>query len=336
MIEAHFENIKNILIKHISEATTSIEVAVAWFTHREIFKEILTALDRNVSVEILLSDSIINRGEYGLDFSLFLNKGGKLKFANSVKTFMHNKFCVIDEKLLITGSYNWTYAAEKYNSENIVVTDEPKVCDSFHAHFTNNWEKEECIEIFKHLKLSECADTVFAREYNDLKAEYEEMKANEVLAESIVDDLINRHNNTLVTRLANITEKNNRQNPRLKMNVGMRCRVNGVENRVLHIINKGQKLPFTNIVDCQTVNDNQTAITCEVLYGNSEVADENESLLTIELCNLPPLPAGKAKFKTKATIDTNGYMHVEFVCINTGVAKEAVYINPELIEYSTK
>ena len=334
MIEAYFENIKNILANNISEATMSIEVAVAWFTHRELFKEILSALDRKVSVEILLSDSIINRGEHGLDFSLFLNKGGKLKFANSVKSFMHNKFCVIDEKLLITGSYNWTYAAEKYNSENIVVTDDTNVCNSFNTHFITNWEKEQEIETFEHLLISECTDSIFAREYDDLKAEYEEMKENEILDATVVNALINRRNNTLVTRLANVTERNNRQNPTLKMNVGMRCRIDGVDNRVLHIINKGQKLPYTNSVECQTLNDNQTEITCDVLYGNSEDADENKSLLKILLCNVPPLPAGEAKFKAKATIDTNGYMHVEFVCINTGIAKEAVYINPEMIDYS--
>lgn len=313
MIEAHFENIKNILANNISGATKSVEVAVAWFTHRELFREILSALDRNVSVEILLSDSIINRGEHGLDFSLFLNKGGKLKFANSVKSFMHNKFCVIDEKLLITGSYNWTYAAEKYNSENIVVTDDTNVCNSFHTHFANNWEKEQEVETFEHLIISECTDSVFAREFNDLKAEYEEMKANKILEASVVDDLINRNDNTLITRLASVAERNNRQNPILKMNVGMRCRINGVDNKVLHIIEKGQKLPFTNIVDTVTCIDNQSSAECDVLYGNNENADENDSLRKIKLENLPPLPAGEVKFKTKVTIDTNGYMHVEYV-----------------------
>lgn len=333
MIEAHFENIKNILANNISKATKDIEVAVAWFTHRDLFSEILSALDRNVSVEVLLSDSIINRGEHGLDFSLFLNKGGKLKFANSVKSFMHNKFCVIDEKLLITGSYNWTYAAEKYNSENIVVTDDINVCNSFHTHFITNWEKEQEVDTFEHIILSECTDVVFAREFNDLKAEYEEMKANEIIEASVVDDLVNRHNNTLITRLANVTERNNRQNPTLKLNVGMRCRINGVDNKVLHIIEKAQKLPFTNIVDTCTICDNQSRILCDIVYGNNEDADENETLLKIELGNLPPLPAGKVQFKTKVTIDTNGYMHVEFLCVNTGISKEAVYLNPKLIEY---
>ena len=333
MIEAHFENIKNILANNISNATKNIEVAVAWFTHRELFKEILSALDRKVSVEIFLSDSIINKGEHGLNFSLFLNKGGKLKFANSVKSFMHNKFCVIDEKLLITGSYNWTYAAEKYNSENIVVTDDTNVCNSFHTHFITNWEKEQDVETFEHLIISECTDSVFTREFDELKAEYEEMKANNIIEASVVDDLINRHNNTLVTRLANVTERNNRQNPKLKMNVGKRCRVDGVDDRTLPVIKNGQELPYTNTVETVTVHDNQSSVLCDIVYGNNENADENESLLKIYLFNLPPLPAGEAKLKTKVTIDTNGYMHVEFLCVNTGIYKEAVYLNSKLIEY---
>lgn len=333
MIEAHFENIKNILANNISKATKDIEVAVAWFTHRDLFSEILSALDRNVSVEVLLSDSIINRGEHGLDFSLFLNKGGKLKFANSVKSFMHNKFCLIDQKLLITGSYNWTYAAERYNSENIVVTDDTNVCNSFHTHFIDNWEKEQNVDSFEHIKISECADDAFAKVFNDLKAEYEEMKANKIIEASVVDDLINRHNNTLVTRLANVTERNNRQKPTLKMSVGKRCRIDGVDDRTLPVIKNGQELPYTKIVDTYTVSDNQSRVLCDIVYGNNENADENESILKIELGNLPPLPAGKVQFKTKVTIDTNGYMHVEFLCVNTGISKEAVYLNPKLIEY---
>ena len=37
------------------------------------------------------------------------------------------------------------------------------------------------------------------------------------------------------------------------------------------------------------------------------------------------MKAGEVKFQTKVTIDTNGYMHIEYVCENTGISKSAVY-----------
>ena len=71
----------------------------------------------------------------------------------------------------------------------------------------------------------------------------------------------------------------------------------------------------------------------DILFGNNDNADNNKPLLKIRLENLPKLKAGQVKLKTKVTIDTNGYMHVEFVCINTGIAKEAVYNFPDIINY---
>jgi phosphatidylserine/phosphatidylglycerophosphate/cardiolipin synthase-like enzyme len=36
---------------------------------------------------------------------------------------MHNKFCVINNKILINGFYNWTYYAEDRNRENVLIID---------------------------------------------------------------------------------------------------------------------------------------------------------------------------------------------------------------------
>lgn len=113
----------------------------------------------------------------------------------------------------------------------------------------------------------------------------------------------------------------------------MRCRINNIDDRTLNILKRGQTLPFTNTVNTCTTVDNQQCVLCEILLGNYDEADKNKSLLKVQLENLPKLQAGKVKFKTKVTIDTNGYIHVEYVCINTGIAKEKVFINPDIINY---
>lgn len=49
---------------------------------------------------------------------------------------MHNMFCVIDNKTLINGSYNWTYYAEDRNRENILlIKDEKETIDAFISEF---------------------------------------------------------------------------------------------------------------------------------------------------------------------------------------------------------
>lgn len=144
---------------------------------------------------------------------------------------------------------------------------------------------------------------------------------------------MNLEKNIGINKLATIVTQVNRHKPTLKMNIGKRCCIKGIKNKTLNIIKQGQELPFTNTVDTVTIFDNQKSALCDVLFGNSEEADNNKSLLKIELNDLPQMKAGEVKFKTKITIDTNGYMHVEYVCVNTGISKEAFYDCSELINY---
>jgi phosphatidylserine/phosphatidylglycerophosphate/cardiolipin synthase-like enzyme len=118
MTLAFFSEIKDVIIKLIDTSKSEISIAVAWFTHRDLYQALLNALDRNVQVSIILIDDIINRGPNALDFTLFINKGGKVRFMNTKKILMHNKFCIFDKEALITGSYNWTYSAELRNTLN--------------------------------------------------------------------------------------------------------------------------------------------------------------------------------------------------------------------------
>jgi len=244
---------------------------------------------------------------------------------NSRKTLMHDKFCLFDNKILITGSYNWTYSAEKRNSENIIITDDEIVCNAFNEHFSFLWQNLQEISDYSHINISESKEKDFVRDVDDILDEYEYMVSEKIIEEHVVNELQEHKNNIIVARLASLSISRNRKNPKLKFNIGMRCRINGVDGKVLHIIEQGQTLPFTNKVRTCTASDNQKSIICEIVYGNSEEADDNISLLKIPMDNLPIKKAGEVKFYTKVTLDTNGYMHVERVCINNGIAKEAVY-----------
>ena len=48
---------------------------------------------------------------------------------------MHDKFCVIDNQLVITGSYNWSDNAEFKNDENITIEKDPNQASSFSEEF---------------------------------------------------------------------------------------------------------------------------------------------------------------------------------------------------------
>ena len=122
MTESYFENIENVIINEIMLARKSIKIAVAWFNLKTILDILTIKVRGGISVEIILQDDEINNGgKYSLNFRNYKNHGGLLIWARSENSTMHQKFCIIDDKTVITGSFNWTNRAEKRNDEDILV-----------------------------------------------------------------------------------------------------------------------------------------------------------------------------------------------------------------------
>lgn len=118
--EAIFENIAQRIIHELNQAQQSIYIAVAWFTNPDIFNTLLECVQKGIAVQLLLSDDKTNRRK--IDF-MQLNQGKSASyFVGNSENLMHNKFCVIDENVVINGSYNWSIKAENFNHENIVIT----------------------------------------------------------------------------------------------------------------------------------------------------------------------------------------------------------------------
>jgi len=115
--EAFFTGIKAKLLAEIGMARQSITAAVAWFTDRDLLAALLARQQAGVSITLALTHDAINEA---LDFTVLTAAGGRIFHIEGV--LMHNKFCVLDGRDVITGSYNWTYRAAHQNYENIVLT----------------------------------------------------------------------------------------------------------------------------------------------------------------------------------------------------------------------
>lgn len=118
--DAVFENIAERIQNEIGKAQHTLLIAVAWFTNKNIFNSILLKAKEGCSVSLIISDDAINANSR-IDFSQLEKHNGRFyKFGNGDTELMHNKFCVIDNSTVITGSYNWSYKAEN-NFENVVI-----------------------------------------------------------------------------------------------------------------------------------------------------------------------------------------------------------------------
>jgi len=105
----------------LDEARNDVQIAVAWFTNPFLFKVLEDLLTRRKSIRLIISDSEHNFGK--LDFQRLVSTGAEIFVCETISNrFMHNKICIIDNRLAISGSYNWSLNAENY-FENIIVAD---------------------------------------------------------------------------------------------------------------------------------------------------------------------------------------------------------------------
>ncbi|SFT10239.1 PLD-like domain-containing protein [Porphyromonadaceae bacterium NLAE-zl-C104] len=135
--EAVFENIAERIQQEIGKAQKSVFIAVAWFTNKNLFNELVNKSKNGCTVSLIISNDNINLNS-SIDFEQLLTAKSKVyKIGNGETELMHNKFCVIDYSTVITGSYNWSYKAES-NFENVIITNnDTTLAEQFISEFNN-------------------------------------------------------------------------------------------------------------------------------------------------------------------------------------------------------
>ena len=140
MIKHHSYKIQNVIQKELFAAKHSIKICVAWFTNDLLFQPLLLKLDAGVEVTIITNKDEINFGENNdVDFDEFIQRGGCIYWSerSDKSRLLHHKFCIIDDSVVISGSYNWTNGAE-YNNEDITIyTDEQETI----KHYSDIFDK---------------------------------------------------------------------------------------------------------------------------------------------------------------------------------------------------
>jgi len=144
-----YDNPESIIIENIDNAKESINIAMYAFTDREIAQAIIRAKDSGVDIKIYLDRSQVN-AKYSKT-RYFLNNGIKNIRISSNNYIMHNKFAVIDNKIVITGSYNWTASAGERNDENLLVIDDKNIINKYQNQFNNLWNNKYSTEKYQEL-----------------------------------------------------------------------------------------------------------------------------------------------------------------------------------------
>lgn len=180
MTNAYFDNIKQVLCSELSKADSSILIAVAWFTDRDLFELLCEKAGNKVNVEVIIADDEINTNS-NLNFEKLIQIGGKFTYYSGQKSrsLMHNKFCIIDMKTTITGSYNWSYQAT-HNRENITVTYDSKLALQFSKYFYS-------LKFGTHFQISELTEKELSNLTYYIRKIKEQIESNEL--EEIVSSI---------------------------------------------------------------------------------------------------------------------------------------------------
>ncbi|MEM9194651.1 MAG: phospholipase D-like domain-containing protein [Myxococcota bacterium] len=119
----------------LREAKRTIDICVFTITDDRVTKEIIAA-HRRVTVRVITDDDkSLDRGS---DVEKLERAGVPVRMDQS-EHHMHHKFALFDQRVVLTGSYNWTRSAQKHNRENIAVSEDPKLIRGYHQGFETLW-----------------------------------------------------------------------------------------------------------------------------------------------------------------------------------------------------
>lgn len=138
MIKSYSTNLEDIVIRELKKAKKSIKVAVAWINFDIYGSTFYELLSRGVKIKVLLNSDSINQ-RYINDIQSLNDRGAKIRLVG-FGGIMHHKFCIIDNRICMFGSFNWTHSANVRNIEDLTICDEASLINDNLTEFNALWE----------------------------------------------------------------------------------------------------------------------------------------------------------------------------------------------------
>jgi phosphatidylserine/phosphatidylglycerophosphate/cardiolipin synthase-like enzyme len=135
-VEVYFapdDGVEAQLIDLIQSAEQSIYFMAFSFTSDPLSEAILERAQKGVIVAGVMEESQVESNT-GSDYDRFRQAGLDIRLDGNPRN-MHHKVIVIDEKTVVTGSYNFSLSAENVNDENVLVFHDPRIANQFMTEF---------------------------------------------------------------------------------------------------------------------------------------------------------------------------------------------------------
>lgn len=124
------------IVQTIDASQREVLVQAYGFTHNAIAQALVRAHQRGVKIRVLLDKKSEKTNRYVIDLltqaPIDMRYDGKHAIA-------HNKVMVIDESVVITGSFNFTNSAETRNAENVLVLKSDELAKRYKSEWQSHW-----------------------------------------------------------------------------------------------------------------------------------------------------------------------------------------------------
>jgi len=120
------------IVAELNQARSNVLVQAYSFTSDTISKALTVAHKRGVKIRVILDKSQKTANYSSADF---LAHAGIETLIDAEHAIAHNKVMVVDGQVVITGSFNFTKAAESGNAENLLVLRDAELA----RKYAENW-----------------------------------------------------------------------------------------------------------------------------------------------------------------------------------------------------
>ncbi len=137
------DNVAASITQAIRSAKQVIRIQAFSFTNKAIARALQDASRRGIEIKLLADRDQFERGAGFLLHDL--KQAGVNVMLDGNHRAAHNKIMLIDpdgdNPIVITGSFNFTQAAQKFNAENVVlIYDDRAMTNTFHANWQRHWQ----------------------------------------------------------------------------------------------------------------------------------------------------------------------------------------------------
>lgn len=126
----------DLIAQQIAKAQVSIYMQAYGLTSKAVLYQLKQAKERGVKVRILLDGGNLSDNKPVLEE---LKAAGIDVSFDKMAGIAHNKVIIIDKQKVITGSFNFTNAADTKNAENVVLIADTHIA----AKYLDNWYKRK-------------------------------------------------------------------------------------------------------------------------------------------------------------------------------------------------